>query len=91
MDRSSIRLVDAMIDIVILYLMRTVIDIPDETAPILDALAKRQKKSRAAVIREAIQLYLASRVPQADDEAFGLWNGHEEDGVDYQQRLREEW
>ncbi len=71
--------------------MRTIIDIPDETAPVLDALAKRQKVSRAAVIREAIAQYLATRVSEEGDEAFGIWQGRGEDGLDYQQRLREEW
>lgn len=71
--------------------MRTVIDIPDETVPVLDELAKRENTSRAALIRAAIRLYLASREPQTEDEAFGLWKEHGEDGVDFQQRLREEW
>jgi len=38
---------------------RILTDIPDEDIEKLDALAKRQGKSRAAEIREAIQLYRA--------------------------------
>jgi metal-responsive CopG/Arc/MetJ family transcriptional regulator len=71
--------------------MRTIIEIPDSIAVELDALAKRENLSRAAVIREAIRLYLESRVVEEGEEAFGIWGGRHEDGVAYQRGRRSEW
>ncbi|MCC5844945.1 MAG: CopG family transcriptional regulator [Verrucomicrobia bacterium] len=70
--------------------MRTIVDIPDQTLPILDHYAKTHKLSRAAVIRKAIGLYL-DNVSTDPDEAFGLWREREVDGVSYQENLRKEW
>lgn len=72
--------------------MRTVIDIPDDQVETLDRLAAEAGKSRAALIREALQELISSRKPERDlDEFFGLWGPWEEDGLVYQERLRAEW
>jgi metal-responsive CopG/Arc/MetJ family transcriptional regulator len=41
--------------------MRTLVDIPDDQIAQLDALAERERKSRAAEIREAIRQYLEGK------------------------------
>ena len=72
--------------------MRTVIDIPDDQVATLDRLADEAGKSRAALIREALQNLISSRQPERSlDEFFGLWGPSEEDGLAYQERMRAEW
>ena len=41
--------------------MRTLIDIPDEDVERLDALARKNSRSRAAEVREAVHAYLRGR------------------------------
>ena len=69
--------------------MRTIIEVPDEVIRHLDKLGKHQKKSRAAIIREAIHLYLEKKELPKTDAAFGVWKG--KDGVKYQEQLRSKW
>lgn len=75
--------------------MRTLVDLTDTQAEILDTSARARKTSRAALIREAIDDYLA-RHPVTDpkmalEDAFGLWGPDGEDGLAYQERIRAEW
>lgn len=74
--------------------MRILTDIPDEDIEKLDALAKRQGKSRAAEIRDAIKLHL---VQNADNNGWiergkGFWKNHKTigDGLEYQLAIRED-
>jgi hypothetical protein len=70
--------------------MRITIEIPDEQAIPLADVFRRAEISRSEAIRRAIGLFLHQNV--ADEyAAFGLWKGRGNDGVHYQQRLREEW
>ena len=75
--------------------MKTLIDLPDEQIAILAEMGREQKKSRAALVREGvgklIEDYLEARRLAAIDAAFGVWKDKVEDGVAYQNRLREEW
>ena len=71
--------------------MRTIIEVPDEIIRNLDQISAQQKKSRAATIREAIQLYLDERKTASSEEAFGLWKETAEDGLQFQERIRSEW
>lgn len=71
--------------------MRTLIDIERSDIEKLDLLAARQKRSRAAVIREAVADYLEKEAAAGLDEAFGLWRGRGIDSLEYQKKLREEW
>ena len=73
--------------------MRTLVDIPEEDIAKLDALAKRQGKSRAAEIREAIANYLAISEKVGIEKYFGLWERHGStvDGMEYERELRSEW
>lgn len=71
--------------------MRTLIDVGESQVRELDELSKQQKRSRAALIREAIDDYLAKRRGQREGEAFGLWGKRKIDGIAYQEKVRREW
>jgi len=71
--------------------MRALVDIEEEQIRDLDRLAKEQKRSRAALIREAVADYLAKRNRQAVEDAFGLWGQRTTDGLAYQEKVRGEW
>ena len=74
--------------------MRILADIPDEDIEKLDALAKRQGKSRAAEIREAIKFHLVHNADNNDwiEKGFGYWADRTDisDGVEYQRAMRED-
>lgn len=74
--------------------MRTLVDIPDEDIQKLDALATREKRSRAATIREAVKLYLVHKDGSKDwiERGYGYWAGRTDigDGVEYQRAMRED-
>jgi len=70
--------------------MRTIVDIPKQAIQGLDALCGREHISRAEAIRRAVTDYL--KVHQGDTEAaFGLWQGRNQDGLTYQESIRDEW
>jgi metal-responsive CopG/Arc/MetJ family transcriptional regulator len=71
--------------------MRTLVDVGDSQIQELDQLSKEEKRSRAALIREAIGDFLAKRHSIHQDDAFGLWGNRKVDGLVYQERLRSEW
>lgn len=72
--------------------MRTIIDLPDRQIEALERISRSRKLSRAELIRQAVDRYLADHAPDAA-AAFGLWKhaGAREDGVTFQRRLRREW
>jgi hypothetical protein len=76
--------------------MRTLVDIPDEDISWLDARARSEGKSRAAVVREAVSTFRAERSESADtswiDEGAGYWMGRHDipDSVEYQRSIRED-
>jgi metal-responsive CopG/Arc/MetJ family transcriptional regulator len=70
--------------------MRTLVDIPEPQIRALDDASRREKRSRAALIRQAIDEYLAKDGETCDDDAFGILRGGE-DGLAYQKRMRDEW
>ena len=53
--------------------MRIAVDIKDAQLRDLDELSKQEKRSRAALIREAIDDYLVKRSKKSEGDAFGLW------------------
>ena len=71
--------------------MRTLIDLPDTQIQALAALCDRVKQPRAAVIRAAVDDYLARHKPPALQSAYGLWGGAATDGLAYQHEIRSEW
>jgi predicted transcriptional regulator len=71
--------------------MRTLIDLPDDQARALDALAQENQTSRAALVREAVGDVLARRPRTGIAAAFGLRGRDGEDGLAYQARVRAGW
>jgi metal-responsive CopG/Arc/MetJ family transcriptional regulator len=71
--------------------MRALVDIDESQVRELDRLAKKQKQSRAALIREAIADYLEKKAQGTAENAFGLWGRRKVDGLAYQEKIRNEW
>ena len=71
--------------------MRTLVDIDEPHLRELDRLASRERRSRAAMVRQAIAEYLDRRAPQVFDGAYGLWGDRKVDGLHYQEKVRGEW
>lgn len=69
--------------------MRALIDPPERDLRALTEFAASRGISRAALMREAVEDYSARQRPQPRDQVFGLWRTGE-DGLAYQERLREE-
>ncbi|WP_374406024.1 ribbon-helix-helix protein, CopG family [Pelagerythrobacter sp.] len=74
--------------------MRILTDIPDDDVEKLDAFALRRKSSRAALIRDAVKIYL---LHNADTKSWiargaGFWKDRDDigDAIDYQRALRED-
>ena len=74
--------------------MRTLVDIPDEDIEKLDALAAKEKRSRAATIRDAVKLYLVQNAGNKDwiARGAGYWKHRIDvgDAVEYQRAMRED-
>jgi len=71
---------------------RMLVGLSDQDIQELDALSSIKRTSRAELIRQAVSLYLDKFKPvETGDAAFGLWADKKEDGLAYQQRLRQEW
>jgi hypothetical protein len=74
--------------------MRTLVDIPEEDISWLDARARAEGKSRAAVVREAVSSFRAEQAKPVDkswiDEGAGYWRDRTDmvDAVGYQRALR---
>jgi metal-responsive CopG/Arc/MetJ family transcriptional regulator len=72
--------------------MRILVDLADTQIKELDALAAKDQRSRASVLREAVDAYISDKknsLPKTD--GFGLWKGRDVDGLAYQEKLRGEW
>ena len=71
--------------------MRISVDLGETQIQALDELSKKEKRSRAALIRQAIDNYLAERHGKQESNAFGLWGHRKVDGLAYQEKVRCEW
>lgn len=71
--------------------MRTLVDIPEDDLRALAELGEQSRKSRAALIREAVAAFLAAQKRRPPADAFGLWGSAGPEGVAYQRRIRSEW
>jgi metal-responsive CopG/Arc/MetJ family transcriptional regulator len=71
--------------------MRTLVDLTDAQLRALDELSKKDQRSRAVLIRQAIDDYLRKRRHEEEGEAFGLWGYRKADGLAYQKKVRSEW
>ncbi|EIX2803101.1 CopG family transcriptional regulator [Escherichia coli] len=77
---------------VLVMAMNTVfLHLSEEAIKRLNKLRGWRKVSRSAILREAVDQYLVNQSQTARASAFGIWQGSEEDGVEYQRKLREEW
>jgi hypothetical protein len=54
-------------------------------------LSAQLQVSRAELLRRAVADYLTRYAAAPVDTAFGLWRRRAEDGLAYQERLRQEW
>lgn len=73
--------------------MRTLVDLPERDVVSLDELAKRNGRSRAAEVRDAVRRHLVEQDPATWIAAgAGYWKDRHDigDGVEYQQRIRED-
>jgi predicted transcriptional regulator len=71
--------------------MRALVDMSDDQVEALDALAERQRRSRASLIRAAIDDYLAKHGSTDLEASFGLWKDEAIDGLAFQDDMRREW
>lgn len=69
---------------------RILADLPDDDIQWLDRVADEQGKSRAAVLREAVNAYREESSTDWIDRGFGLWRNRADigDAVEWQQRER---
>ena len=72
------------------HIMKTLIDIPDRQVHSLSELCEKFSISRAEAIRRAIDLFVQNNETSTID-VFGAWKNKSEDGLTYQQKLRDEW
>lgn len=72
---------------------RILADLPDEDIKWLDQLAAEQGKSRAAVLREAVEAYRADTTLDWLEAGFGAWKDRTDigDSVEWQRRERASW
>ena len=70
---------------------RILIDLSDDVIQRLDNLKQLRNRPRAELLREAIELYLDQQNSSVIREALGLWGNLQEDGLEYERKLREEW
>jgi metal-responsive CopG/Arc/MetJ family transcriptional regulator len=71
--------------------LRTLVDIPAEDLELLNSVVKRLDISRAEFVRRAISTSLEPHRNDSGAEAFGIWRDRPVDGLEYQERMREEW
>ena len=72
---------------------RILADLPEEDVAALDQLAARNRRSRAAEIREAVEVYLRRRAGNNwIERGYGYWKDRDDigDAVEYQRAIRED-
>ncbi len=70
---------------------RKLLDLSDEVIKRLDDLKQQRNLPRAELFREVIEQYLEEQTKTTISDALGLWQGCEEDGVEFERKLCEEW
>ena len=70
---------------------RIILDLSNEVIKQLDDLEVQRNLPRTELLREAVDQYLVNQSQTVRTSAFGIWQGRDEDGVEYQRKLREEW
>jgi Ribbon-helix-helix protein, copG family len=61
--------------------MRTSVDLSDTQLQALNELSRKEERSRAALICQAIDVYLAKQRDEQEGVALGLWGKRKVDGV----------
>lgn len=74
-----------------LVMGRILIDLSDDVIQRLDNLKQLRNQPRAELLREAIEQYLDQQSTSVIRDALGLWGNQQEDGLEYERKLREEW
>lgn len=69
--------------------MRMLITLTEVQDQALDIIAKTENRSRASLIRSAIDDYIVRNRKTECDDAFGLWAERRIDGLAYQAKLRD--
>jgi len=70
---------------------RVLLSLSDAQIDALKSIGDMERKPRAAIIRDAIQKYIAQHeCASVEQDVFGLWKNNL-DGLKYQQKLRSEW
>lgn len=74
------------------YIMRTLIDLPEDDMKWLDRKASDEGKSRAAVVREAVSAFRAESNNDWIKRGAGYWKDRDDigDAVEYQRAMRED-
>lgn len=70
---------------------RILVDLPESQVEILATLVEAEQRPRAAIIRDAIEAYIAHHKQAIETDVFGVWKNRKIDGLEYQQELRAEW
>lgn len=72
---------------------RILLDLSDDMIKQLDDLKQQRNLPRAELLREAVEQYLEkqNQAETAIANAPGLWQGCDEDGLEYERKLRGEW
>ncbi|MDN7429275.1 CopG family transcriptional regulator [Burkholderia sp. AU16741] len=70
---------------------RILVDLSDGQLDALAVIVETQHRPRAAIIRDAIDAYIALNKHRLADDVFGLWKDRTIDGLAYQEELRSEW
>ncbi|KLP58563.1 CopG family transcriptional regulator [Enterobacter genomosp. O] len=70
---------------------RILIDLSEDVIQRLDNLKQLRNQPRAELLREAIEQYLDQQSSSVIRDALGLWGNQQEDGLEYERKLREEW
>jgi len=71
--------------------MRTLVDIPETDLDLLKIVLRKLDISRAEFVRRSIATSLAPHRQTMNPEMFGLWASRPVDGLEYQERMRQEW
>ncbi|AFL90052.1 Ribbon-helix-helix protein, copG family [Terriglobus roseus DSM 18391] len=85
--------------------MQLTIDIPEQELGELDRLTVKTNASREEIVQQALRAFLTTESEQLPEPlvkdpeerdailqaAFGSWKDFPEDGLAYQERMRQEW
>ena len=70
---------------------RILLDLSDDVIKRLEDLKQQRNLPRAELLREAVEQSLERQADTPISNALGIWQGCEEDGVEFERKLREEW